>query len=211
MTLNNKLLIETLTKMKKIYLKDPEKAVRSKKFITEFQNYCALEIKNRIKHKKIKTTTEVDIYTSFSKKKVDVVSLMENNGPMIMISVKSQMSSAMKNFIHYFEGVIGDVNLLHERFPFLTAGMIWLFPLTPIKKGKQTETQNFKKYEKAFTTATNRKNPDDKYSKYEHFCMLVVDFEKNPPKIITAIPKYRDLKINHFFDNLFDTFEKRMP
>lgn len=58
------------------------------------------------------------------------------------------MSSAMKNFVHYFEGVVGDVNRLHERFPFFTAGMIWVFPWNLIKEGKHRNHEILQKLKK---------------------------------------------------------------
>ena len=204
-------LIKILAEMKQVYAENPEKAVRSKKFIQKLQEYCASELKKQINVSNVKTKTEVKLQTPYSAKRVDVVSIMIDNGPMIAISVKSQMSSTMKNFIHYYEGVVGDVTALHRRFPFASIGMLWLFPLKPIKKGKTEESTNFEKIEKMFKMATGRKQHDDDVSKHECFCMLVVDFDTDPPTIVNNYPKDADLKIDLFFDKLVSIFRDRTP
>ena len=89
-------LTKTLSEMKRVYTKNPENAVRSKKFIQKLQEYCASELKKRVDASNVKTKTEVKLQTPYSAKRVDVVSIMVDNGPMIAISVKSQMSSTMK-------------------------------------------------------------------------------------------------------------------
>ena len=129
----------------------------------------------------------------------------------LSISLKSQMSSIANNFGDRYEALIGDATGLHEKFPFLVFGMLYLLPLNTNLGPVKGETPNFKKIEEYLITITNRKDFDDRSSKYEHFALLIVDFEKNPPKIISKYPKNKDLKIENFFDNLVDTFEKRTP
>ena len=204
-------LTKTLSEMKQVYMENPEKAVRSKQFIQKLQEYCASELKKRVDASNVKTKTEVKLQTPYSAKRVDVVSIMVDNGPVIAISVKSQMSSTMKNFIHYYEGVVGDVTALHRRFPFASIGMLWLFPLKPIKEGRTTESTNFKKIEKMFKMATGRKQHDDDVSKHECFCMLVVDFNTEPPTIVNDHPESDDLKIDCFFGRLVSIFRDRTP
>ncbi|MDA8008656.1 MAG: hypothetical protein MPK62_02530 [Alphaproteobacteria bacterium] len=204
-------LRDVLSAMKVAYLADPDKSVRAKQFIGPLQDYCAEELRILVDHMKIDTSTELNLQTPYGKKRVDVVSIMKNNGPMITISVKSQMSSIMKNFNHYYEGAIGDVTAIHKRFPFSSSGMIWLFPLSPIKPTKTNEIANFEKIEKMLNMATGRINYTDDISKHESFCMLVVDFSKDPPEIVSDYPQNDSLKIDNFFDKLVNIFMGRTP
>lgn len=208
-------LSQVLSEMKKIYIDDPEKAVRSKKFIMELQQFCSEElnrlISEKMKNKGVSTTLETDILTSHKTKNVDVTTAMQNNGPLMTISIKSQMSSIAKNMIGYYETIIGDVTGLHERFPFLVAGMFYLFPLKPILDGHSDENPNFAKFEQMFKSIIDRKEWDERTSKYEQFAMLVVDFDKDPPEVVKDIPKNNSLRVENFFDNMINSYNDRVP
>lgn len=214
MPINSKELEDALVRMKGLYVADPDGAVRSKEFINTFQKYCALELSRSVRTQKLKKmdiNTDIHLLTPYSTKSVDVVCTMEYNGPVIAISAKSQMSSAMKNIIHYYEGAVGDVTSLHKRFPFLSAGMIWLFPLRPIKGGKEKEVVNFQKVERLFTMASGRRDTSSEYDKYEYFSMIVVDFEQDPPLVSNVFPRDANLRMDGFFDDLSRLFVERTP
>ena len=222
---------ETLIKMKEIYDQDPTISVRSKAFIKVLDEYCVYELERLgIKDKvcpigigdgtrKKKTTITVKQETSLigkhRPKDVDVCVYTKESGPIIAISTRSQMSSVGKNIINYYEGIIGDVINLHENFPSLVIGEIYLLPTEPIKKKADgtimKETINFATIEHMFSLITERENKDSPPDKYEHFAFLVVDFTKNPPELHQTFPSSDKLKIDNFFDKLLKTHNERSP
>jgi len=211
MPIDKKKLLNTLKEMKQEYISNTG-AVRSSKFINKLHDYSEYELELRIKKStKLELKPEAQIYGSHKAKKVDVTLLLKDNGPIVAISLKSQMSSIAKNFGDRYEALIGDATGLHEKFPFLVFGMLYLLPFNTNLGPAIDETPPFEKIERNLITITNRKDFDDRSSKYEHFALLVVDFEKDPPQIVSEYPKNKDLKIDNFFDNLIDTFEKRTP
>jgi len=216
MPIDQKKLIEVLDSMREEFIKDPENSIRSKRFISKMHEYCIYELKRLgINEKKVQIKPEPTIFTSHKPKDIDVAVIEEDNGPLIAISVKSQMSSIAKNFMGYYENLIGDVIGLHDKFPFLVVGMLYLLPLKIIRKNSEgklrTESYDLVKIEELFRAVSNRKDWDDRPSKYEHFAMLIVDFEKDPPQIVNNIPVDKSLRIEDFFDKLLRTYKERNP
>ena len=209
-------LLTVLTTMRADFMANPESAIRSKRFINSLQGYCEYEL-NRFDFgkKKFKIAQEITLFGSHKTKDVDVAVLDTDNGPLIGISVKSQMSSIGKNFMGYYENIIGDSIGMHERYPFMVFSMLYLLPLTVVRKDKEgndrKEKHNVAKIEQMFKTISNRKEWYDRPEKYEHFALLVVDFSTNPPKIIKTLPSDSDLKIDNFFDKIFATYKLRNP
>ena len=51
---------------------------------------------------------EATIYGSHKPKHVDVSVIDPENGPLVMVGIRSQMSSVAKNALTYYEGIIGE-------------------------------------------------------------------------------------------------------
>lgn len=209
-------LISVLQSMREDFIKDPENAIRSKRFSNKIHDYCIHELKRlKVDEKQFRIKTEAEIFGSHKLKKVDVAVLQEDNGPIMAISVKTQMSSIAKNFMGYYENLIGDVIGLHDKFPSLTVGMLYLLPLKIIRRDKnghiRTESYDLQKIEELFRLISNRADSDSKTSKYEHFALLVVDFEKEIPEIVTSIPSDKSMRIEDFFDKMLVTTKSRNP
>ena len=211
MPIDSRKLVSVLKEMKTIYLRNPANAVRSSKFINKLHDYSAYELKKCIKTSEdIEIKPEAKIYGAHKPKKVDVAVIQKDNGPILGISLKSQMNSIAKNFVDRYENALGDATGLHEKFPFLVLGMLYLLPLKTIG-ARTVESPNFEKIEKYLSSITEREDWDARTSKYEHFALLIVDFNKNPPKIVTTIPSEKSLKIDDFFDKLMETYQNRNP
>jgi N-methylhydantoinase A/oxoprolinase/acetone carboxylase beta subunit len=207
--IDNNALGMTLSEMQALYEKNPQKAIRSQDFIKKLHNYCILELKRAgISEKKVKILREVEIYGTHKKKKVDVAVVHPTAGPLIVISVRSQMSSINKNKFNNYEMLIGDVISLHERYPSLVVGNLFLLPK---KSYLNNEIPPFDEYEKLLKKISQRKDDKDRYDKYEHIALLVVDFEKRPPEVVADIPKDDALRIENFFQKLVETYKERNP
>jgi len=194
--------------MKKIYLDDPDKAVRSQKFINLLHDYCIDELNNvGICGDDFQIIKDATIYGSHKPKDVDVAVITNINGPQIIIGIRSQMSSVSKNILTYYEEIIGDCISLHDRFPMAVLCYVYLLPKKSIRPGSD-ETVNLERAEKLFERITGRNDWRDTKDKYEHFAFLKVDFENDPPSLIDPIPV---LAIDDFFDKILETYEARKP
>lgn len=213
MPYNRKALDQSLVAMKKIFQKDPMVAVRSQGFIKVLHSFCIEELKLRgaktLSKHKLLLLPEAKILTSHKNKNIDVAIVHPTSGPLLVIALRSQMSSLSKNFLNYFEMEVGDVTSLHERFPMCVVGLLYLHPTTSILPGKEKEIFDFARAEKLFSLITSRNRQSDPYGLYEEIAYLRVDFHKNPPIISKNFPSNGDLRIDDFFDKLWKKFTDR--
>jgi len=210
MPYNSKLLRSHLTQMKKIFLKDPIAAVRGQGFIKILHDYCMLELTSRGFNKKpLVPVGEAKILTSHKLKDTDVAIIHPTSGPLLIIGVRSQMSSLSKNFLNYFEMEVGEVSAIHERYPLCVVGLLYLHPLSSILTGKEKENFDFVKAEKMFNLITGREKGYDPQGLYEEIAYMRIDFKKNPPHLDESFPANKDLRLDNFFDKLLDKYIKR--
>ena len=208
MPIQREQLIACLQKMKAVYLDAPVASVRSQAFINVLHDYCISELDRAgIVDGTFQIIKEATLYGSHKQKDVNVAVIENINGPQIIIGIRSQMSSISKNILTYYEEIIGDCISLHDRFPMAVLCYVYLLPKHPIKTGLN-ETVNFERAERLFERIAGRNDWRDTKDKYEHFALLKVDFESNPPKLIDTIPL---LGIDHFFDNIVKTYNDRKP
>ena len=225
-------LVACLTKMKEIYLADPNGSVRGQTFIDQLHQYCIGELHNSIgmdkvqridlsdmklptgkphypavpiDPKKYQLMREITLFGSHKNKDEDIVLTHFANGPQIAIGVRSQMSSVGKNIENYYEGIIGECISLHDRFPMAVLGYVYLLPKNPIKPGLSEEI-DLNRAEALFQKITERNDWHSPNDRYEHFAFLKVDFSTDPP---TVIPSSPELSIEPFFDKLVATHNDR--
>jgi len=208
-------LTNTLIQMKRLYEEDPVKAVRGQGMINKLHEFSILELKRLgISERKVTIKSEGIIFGTHKPKKVDVVVIHPQAGPLIAISIRSQMSSIDKNFSNYYEGIIGDVISLHNRYPDLVVGEIYMLPKETIIKDKsgrrRIEPHDLRRKEELFKRITNRKNGSDPPDRYEHLAFLAVDFIKEPPEVLD-IPEDQSMRIENFYDKLLATYQERNP
>ena len=88
-----------LDDMKRLYLNDPENAVRSKKMIGKLENFLKESIKDNLTdlgRKELLIKNELVLFQAEKEKNVDIALIHPINGPIITIGVRSQMSSVAK-------------------------------------------------------------------------------------------------------------------
>lgn len=232
-------LSKTLQEMKSIYEDAIKKGqytelIRSKKLIEMLHEFAAGELKKRVppqwiyKDKPLygypKTKTQ-DILIQPQQDSGKILSV----GPLMSINVRSQLSSIDKNYDTLFERLFAEALNLHNRFPYLVLGYIYLLPKTGYddkaakeKEVRFTERYNIEKYILSFLSIADRKDPEDVPWKYERICLLIVDFEQTPPVVIDDLQVFKTQgliseKFANFFSfntlstkNFFDDLHKIM-
>jgi hypothetical protein len=203
-------LTPVLAEMKRVFVDDHNVAVRGQNFIKLLHAYCIEELKSRgLNLKGMELKGEIKVLTSHKFKDVDVSIVHPTSGPLLIIGVRSQMSSLSKNFLNYYEMEIGDVAAIHERYPLCVVGLLYLHPTTSILPGKEKETFDFARAEKMFSLIAGRERASDSHTHYEEIAYLRVDFAKNPPEVDQAFPVSPGIRIDDFFDKLYEKFVDR--
>lgn len=212
-------LSDVLRQMGDTYRRDPNLAVRGQAFIKYLHRYVGTQLEARLTRfavrRNIRVQYEAKILGSTKPKDVDVAVIDPDNGPLILVGVRSQMSSVGKNVLTYYEGIVGECISLQDRFPMSTHGYIYLHPLTSIKQGKQTEAIDHARYARMYAAVTGRSGPDYKSLRgiFDEFAYMVVDFEQTSPtlhdqRVQAAVPKL-DMSINTFVERIIATFNAR--
>jgi len=146
--------------------------------------------------------------------------------------VRSQLSSIDKNYDTLFERIFAESLNLHNRFPYLVLGYLYLLPKIGYDPDAAKENRvvlsekyNLEKYILSFLSIANRKSPSDVPWKYEKVCLLIVDFESDPPKVMddmqmfldeglviekfARLYTFKDLAPKDFFDGLYKVMMER--
>jgi hypothetical protein len=212
-------LADCLTTMAGIYRDDPIKAVRGQSFIKLLHTYIGEELKARLTPwsvaRGITIKYEAKMLGSHKPKDVDITVLDPDNGPLMCVGVRSQMSSVGKNALNYYEGIIGECISLQDRFPLATHGYLYMMPAWPIKAEMESERIDHPRFAKMYSAISGRAGIG--YEKirgiYDEFAYMVVDFDSEPPEIrddlIGPLGEV-DLSAFSFVDRLVETFAKRM-
>lgn len=113
-------------------------------------------------------------------------------GPLLSLNVRSQLSSVAKNFDTMYERVYAEALNLHNRFPMLVLGYVYMVPLVGLDShtGEPSEFYDFSRFLMGFSAISGRTSGEDAPWKYESVCLLVVDFSRKPPM---AIQTFDDL------------------
>ncbi|OIO40192.1 hypothetical protein AUJ10_03760 [Candidatus Pacearchaeota archaeon CG1_02_31_27] len=213
MPVDNTELTKLLAEMKKVHVAGEREgyneAVRTQKFIRMLHDWALKQLKKvGIKDsKKIKILTETKVPGYFKLKNVDILVQHEIAGPILILSVKSLMSSITNNFTNTYEGMIGDVIGLHERYPYLIMCHIFLMPKEVLKR---KETYPIKYYARLLGKINGRKDETDDVKKYERIALLLIDFKKNPPQVVDSIPDDKNLRIESYFGDIAKLYNDRM-
>ena len=236
------LLIETLQGMKSIYENAIQRGeytelIRSKKLIEMLHEFAIKELRKRTLPQWI--YKDKPLYGYPKTKTQDILIQPPQNsgknlsvGPLMSVNVRSQLSSIEKNYDTLFERLFAEALNLHNRFPYLVLGYIYLLPkigyddkAAKNKKVGFIEHYNMGKYLSSFLSITNRKDPDDVPWKYERVCLLIVDFEQKPPVVMDNLQmfveqglvsekfsnffSFETLSVRAFFDDLYRIMMER--
>lgn len=210
---------KALVEMQEVYKADPEVAVRGQGFIKILHRVLAEDLKKSLSAEAVDrgvvVKEEPTIYGSHKPKDVDVAVIEPNNGPLMLVGVRSQMSSVGKNALTYYEGIVGECISLQDRYPLAVHGYVYLHPFRPIKEGKETEIVDHSRYARLYESITGRggHNYKDIKGVFDHFAYLVVEFDANPPRLrddllAQAVPE-TDLRISSFVERMIGTFKRR--
>jgi len=211
---------DVLREMGEFYRLDPMKAVRGQGFIKYLHRYVGSQLDARLTkfaiRRNITVEYEAQILGSTKPKDVDIAVIDPDNGPLVLVGVRSQMSSIGKNVLTYYEGIVGECMSLQERFPMCTHGYVYLHPLTSIKEGKERESIDHARYAKMYAAITGRSGPDYKNQRgiFDQFAYMVADFEKTPPELRDDIVRTSvaniDMSIDTFVERIIATLNARM-
>lgn len=208
-----------LGEMHDAYRTDPVAAVRGQRFIKVLHRHLSADFEARLtpqaRRRGIHVVLEAKIFGSHKPKDVDVSVVDPTNGPLMMVGIRSQMSSVGKNALSYYEGIIGECISLQERFPLSTIGYVYLMPLRPIKEGSELEVVPHGRYAQMYRAITGRSGQDYSARRgvYDQFAYMVVDFASDPPELKddllhVAVPD-TDLSIGTFVERMVATFKER--
>jgi hypothetical protein len=212
-------LDECLRAMHEVYRANPVAAVRGQAFIKELHRYLAAELTARLtpdaRRAGVRVVEEARLLGSHKPKDVDVAVIDPHNGPLVIIGVRSQMSSVGKNVLNYYEGIVGECISLQDRFPMSAIGYVYLMPVRPIKEGRQTEVVDHPRFALMYEAITGRAGQDYKLLRgiYDEFAYMVVDFDSDPPQlrddIVRSAVLNTDLRIATFADRITAKFNAR--
>ncbi|UQE75741.1 hypothetical protein MYK68_03745 [Gordonia sp. PP30] len=222
-------LEDVLRDMKATYDLDPVKAVRGQGFIKMLHKYIADDLRSRLTttalRDGVEVKEEVKLFGSHKPKDADVAVIHPDNGVLLSVGVRSQMTSVGNNVLEYYQGIIGECISLQDRFPMAVYGYAYLHPLLSKKWGTvqgrkvlRDEHPDHARYALMYNAITGRDGTlyKDIRGVYDQFAYLVVDFQNTPLPTIrddlvqTSVPLgQRDLRVSTFVDRLVDTFRQR--
>lgn len=206
-----------LKDMSELYVANPVKAVRSQKFIKTLHGYIAEEMEARLtaraRKEGIQVLQEESIHGAFKAKDMDVAVIHPKNGPLMLVGVRSQMSSIGKNALTYYQDILGECKGLQEKFPSAIYGYVYLHPLRSIKPGLEKENIRHDRWAKLYASFTGRKEAKDTSGKFDQFAYMVVDFNPTGIKLMDeliheAVPTV-DMAVSTFVDRMVKTYQER--
>jgi hypothetical protein len=241
MPADTQLLLNTLQEMKDVYEEAIRNGkytslIRSKRLINLLHEYVIEELKKRVEPSWV--VTDKKVYGFPKKKEQDILVQPPQNGtnvsvgPIMAINVRSQLSSIDKNYDTLFERIFAESLNLHNRFPYMVLGYLYLLPKVGYDSDAAKENRvvlseryNLEKYVLSFSSIANRTSPSDVPWKYEKVCLLIVDFEKSPPEVMDNLQvllaegmisekfaqlyTFKDLTMTDFFDALYKLMMER--
>jgi len=234
-------LLDKLQEMKDVYeeaIRNGEytSLIRSKRLINLLHGYVVEELKKRVEPSWV--VTDKKVYGFPKKKEQDIIIQPLQNGrnvsvgPIMAINVRSQFSSIEKNYDTLFERIFAEALNLHNRFPYMVLGYLYLLPKVGYdpdaakeNRVEFSEKYNLEKYILSFLSTARRTGPSDVPWKYERVCLLIVDFESDSPEVIDDMQVFLDeglvsekfaqlytfeeLSMKDFFDKLYKMMMER--
>lgn len=220
---------DVLSDMLAKYQTDPVNAVRGQGFIKMLHRYIADDLRERLtdeaRRDGVEVKEEAKLFGSHKPKDADVAVIHPDNGVLMSIGVRSQMTSVGNNVLEYYQGIIGECISLQDRFPMAVYGYAYLHPLLSKKWAKvggqkilRDEHPDHARYARMYAAITGRDGTQYKDIRgvYDHFAYMVVDFQQSPLPAVrddvvhASVPvSEADLQISTFVDRLVTTFKKR--
>lgn len=241
MPIDRQRLLDKLKEMKEVYEEairngNYTSLIRSKRFINLLHEYVIEELEKRVEPSWV--VTDKKVYGFPKTKEQDILIQPPQNGrnvsvgPIMAINVRSQLSSIEKNYDTLFERIFAEALNLHNRFPYMVLGYLYLLPKVgydpdAAKENRVVLSERYRleKYILSFLSIANRTSPSDVPWKYEKVCLLIVDFESDPAEVMDDMQvflreglvsekfawlyAFGDLTIKDFFDDLYKVMMER--
>lgn len=209
----------TLQHMRATYIEDPDGAVTSGGFIKPLHEYLHAELSRWLTpvavSRGVKVMNEANVHAYVKTKKVDVALIDPINGPLMLIGVRSQMSSISKNVLTYWEGIVGECVSLQTRFPMSVHGYLYLHPKAALKDGRQSESIDHARYARMFAKNAQRigNGWEGLRGYFDQFAYMVVDFSPVQPilldSIVSSAAPRAELAVSTFVRRLVGTYNDR--
>lgn len=242
MPINKENLIQTLQRMKIEYETAIRNGtytnlIRSKRLIEVLHEFVINELSSFVNEEWI--IKDKKVYGFPKKKEQDILVQPPQDkgrdvavGPILAVNIRSQLSSIEKNYDTLFERVFAEALNLHNRFPYMVLGYLYLLPLLgyDVQAAKNRQVQlkeryNIEKYILSFQSIAGRRHPTGAPWKYEKVCLLIADFNYDPPQVVENMDQFvrkglvsekfanmysiEDLSISNFFDELYKVIMER--
>ena len=212
-------LAAALAEVHRAYQSGPT-AVRTGTVISPLHRFCADELRRaglppEYIHPPRPGTVgprRIRILGGYMPKEIDVCLLPPNSGPLLAISVKSQMSSIVKNTINRFEEYVGDATNLHTRFPMLVLGFLMLVPANAETFASGKATPGLVRIASLLERANARQRVNEPPGSYEASALVLVDFSGARPAVVAGFPapkRQAALRIEGFVDRLAALYHER--
>lgn len=107
----------------------------------------------------------------------------------LSINVRSQLSSLEKNFDTLYERTFAESLNFHLRHYNMVLGEVYMLPVREYDADEAEfgnvvfKNVNVEKYINAFQAINSRANATDSHYKYERCCLLLVNFDRQVPRI----------------------------
>jgi hypothetical protein len=209
---------DTFHEMKSIYGQGIAAAVRSQRFIkvmhAKLYEQLDARLSSRARLEGVSVRLEAPVHGSFKDKNVDVAVIHPVNGPLILIGVRSQMSSIGKNVLTYTQDIIGEAVSLQDRFPMAVFAYAYVMPLYPSDQGGPLD---YRRYARIFGNISGRAGASYKAERgrYDHFSFALVDFNRDPPELredlVAQAAGNIDLRLTNLVDRCIEGFAERNP
>lgn len=194
-------------------------AVRTGTVIAPYHRFCSLELSARgLPPALLHPPTEprpgprrVHLSGGYIDKEVDVC-LNVPNTPLLAISVKSQMSSIVKNTMNRFEEYVGDATNLHTRYPMLVVGFMMVVPVHDETFRNGQPTEGLLRIARLLENANDRIRQTDPPGSYEATALVLVDgyFGHGPvERVLSFPPDESPLRVERFFDQAVQLMLRR--
>ena len=153
---------------------------------------------------------------------------------ILSVNVRSQLSSIAKNFDTLYERTFAEALNLHLRCPNMVLGEFYMIPVFEYDdnlakehrvgfKSNRKIQEHIQKYIYSFGAVNNRSTISGEEYKYERVCLLIVDFNRDTPKIYNTddelkadglLPEHTTASINNmnfstFASTLMSIYQQR--
>ncbi len=153
---------------------------------------------------------------------------------ILSVNVRSQLSSIAKNFDTLYERTFAEALNLHLRCPNMVLGEFYMIPVFEYDdnlakehrvgfKNNRKIQEHIQKYIYSFGAVNNRSTISGEEYKYERVCLLIVDFNRDTPKIYNTddelkadglLPEHTTASINNmnfstFASTLMSIYQQR--